>query len=53
MHVIMEITDEDKGDVIKDTMKIKYDFLPKYCTKCQMQGHNVFECRILPQSFIR
>lgn len=25
-------------------IKIRYDYLPKYCTTCMIQGHNVDQC---------
>lgn len=45
--VIMEIEDEEKGELRKEVVKINYDFLPKYYTECKMKGHSPKECRIL------
>ncbi|KAF3685427.1 hypothetical protein FXO37_00638 [Capsicum annuum] len=30
-----------------DKIKIKYNFLPKYCKRCKLQGHKEDECRSL------
>lgn len=30
-----------------ERVKIQYEFLPEYCKKCMLQGHNEVECRIL------
>ncbi|XP_059288170.1 uncharacterized protein LOC132041477 [Lycium ferocissimum] len=34
------------GDIIA-WIDIKYDYMPKYCKSCRLQGHNVKECFVL------
>lgn len=31
-------------------VEIKYDYVPKYCGECKMQGHDREDCRVLKQS---
>ncbi|XP_060183215.1 uncharacterized protein LOC132613185 [Lycium barbarum] len=45
--VNMKITDEKYGISRIVKVQIQYDVLPKYCTRCKMQGHNEEGCRIL------
>lgn len=28
-------------------MKIKYDYLPKYCKTCKKKGHNELDCWVI------
>lgn len=28
-------------------IEIQYDYVPKYCLECKMQGHDKFNCRVL------
>lgn len=35
------------GDIMAKWIMIKYDYLPKYCKNCKLQGHNEKECFIL------
>lgn len=30
-----------------ERIKIQYDFFPKYCKECMLQGHNKVECKVL------
>uniref|UniRef100_M1DKD4 Uncharacterized protein n=1 Tax=Solanum tuberosum TaxID=4113 RepID=M1DKD4_SOLTU len=35
------------GDVVEKWIRIKYDYVPKYCTTCKLQGHDEKACYIL------
>ncbi|KAK4733469.1 hypothetical protein R3W88_007730 [Solanum pinnatisectum] len=35
------------GEVVEKWISIKYDYLPKYCNTCKLQGHNEKECFII------
>ncbi|XP_060194966.1 uncharacterized protein LOC132624162 [Lycium barbarum] len=37
--VMMEIEDEDTKQARNVKVKFHYDYLPKYCTECMLQGH--------------
>ncbi|KAG5615618.1 hypothetical protein H5410_015442 [Solanum commersonii] len=40
------------GEVISKWIQIKYDYLPKYCCTCKLQGHNEDNCYVLhPELF--
>lgn len=28
-------------------MKVQYDYIPKYCVECKLQGHDMKKCRII------
>lgn len=43
MEIVNDITMESRIEKVK----IRYDFLPKYCTKCKLQGHDEQERRVL------
>ncbi|KAG5630600.1 hypothetical protein H5410_002317 [Solanum commersonii] len=45
--VEMEIVNSTIKESRVEQVKIKYDFLPKYCKKCMLQGHCVKKCRVL------
>lgn len=45
--VNMEICYEDSGVIKNIQVKIQYDHLPKYCFKCNLQGHCMENCRVL------
>uniref|UniRef100_M1DGV0 Uncharacterized protein n=1 Tax=Solanum tuberosum TaxID=4113 RepID=M1DGV0_SOLTU len=49
--VQMNIENEATGEVRYNMVAIKYDYVPKYCFDCKMQGHNNEECRMrkIPQ----
>ncbi|XP_019230680.1 PREDICTED: uncharacterized protein LOC109211587 [Nicotiana attenuata] len=48
--VRMDIVDEATGDVRTEWVIIKYDYIPKYCKECKLQGHDMIECwRIHPE----
>ncbi|KAM3199687.1 hypothetical protein P3L10_032047 [Capsicum annuum] len=32
------------GEVVEKWIHIKYDYVPKYCKECKLQGHNEKEC---------
>lgn len=42
--VRMDIENEATGKVRTKWLKIQYDYLPKYCKSCKLQGHDYFEC---------
>ncbi|XP_070020060.1 uncharacterized protein [Nicotiana sylvestris] len=42
--VRLDIVNEHTGDIRTEWVTIKYDYLPKYCKECKLQGHDVFEC---------
>ncbi|KAF3643159.1 hypothetical protein FXO37_22128 [Capsicum annuum] len=35
------------GKVVEKWIHIKYDYMPKYCKKCKLQGHNENECYVI------
>lgn len=35
------------GEVVEKWIPIKYDYVPKYCTECKLQGHNKKKCYII------
>lgn len=39
----MDIENEGIGDIRTEWVKNQYDFLPKYCKECRIQGHDDFE----------
>lgn len=43
----MDIVNEETGEVRIETVNIKYEYLPKYCSECKLQGHDIMDCRIL------
>ncbi|XP_055825039.1 uncharacterized protein LOC129893512 [Solanum dulcamara] len=44
----INIAEEDESGIIKSKwVRINYDYLPKYCKHCRLQGHEEKECRIL------
>lgn len=45
--VKMEIQDEGTGGIREEKVKIQYDYIPKYCSKCKLQGHHEEEYRYL------
>lgn len=46
MNIENKVTEE-----IRNTIEeIKYDYVPKYCLECKIQGHNEANCRVLNQS---
>ncbi|WMV35181.1 hypothetical protein MTR67_028566 [Solanum verrucosum] len=45
--VIMKVIDEVTGSVKTETITVKYDYIPKYCLECRMQGHDLHNCRLL------
>ncbi|XP_059289380.1 uncharacterized protein LOC132042890 [Lycium ferocissimum] len=40
------------GETRSRWIKIKYDFMPKYCTHCCLQGHDEDGCRVLHPELI-
>lgn len=40
----MDIVDESTGKVRTKWVKAQYDYIPKYCKECKLQGHNEDEC---------
>lgn len=55
MDLLYDFSDNVEMKIVNSTtkasriekVKIKYDFLPKYCKECKLQGHNDLECRVL------
>lgn len=48
--VRMDIVNESTGEVRTEWVMILYDYLPKYCKECKLQGHDISECwRINPE----
>lgn len=43
----MNIENEVNGMIRTKCVKIQYDYIPKYCRECKLQGHNEEECRRL------
>lgn len=40
------------GEIVSKWIQIRYDYLPKYCKTCKLQGHNKEECFVLhPELF--
>ncbi|KAH0761341.1 hypothetical protein KY290_017414 [Solanum tuberosum] len=35
------------GEIIGKWVRIKYDYVPKYCTNCKIQGHNEQQCYVI------
>lgn len=35
------------GEVVEKCFDIKYDYMPKYCAKCKLQGHDEQGCYVL------
>lgn len=42
--VCMDIENEATGETRMEWVKISYNFQPKYCKECRIQGHDMFEC---------
>ncbi|KAK4733567.1 hypothetical protein R3W88_007828 [Solanum pinnatisectum] len=34
-------------EVVEKWIKIKYDYVPKYCQTCMIQGHNEEQCYVV------
>ncbi|KAK4737150.1 hypothetical protein R3W88_000847 [Solanum pinnatisectum] len=47
MHINIE--DEDIGEIRTNVVDIRYDYAPKYCGECKMQGHDKHNCRVINQ----
>jgi len=45
--VVVNVLDEATGELKTDKITIKYDYIPKYCSECKLQGHDKNNCRIL------
>ncbi|KAK4360115.1 hypothetical protein RND71_022344 [Anisodus tanguticus] len=41
-HVVIQVGEGD--GITSDLQKIRYDFKPKYCLNCKLQGHDVDGC---------
>lgn len=35
------------GEVVEKSVRIKYNYLPKYCKSCKIQGHDEEQCYVL------
>ncbi|XP_019238340.1 PREDICTED: uncharacterized protein LOC109218433 [Nicotiana attenuata] len=52
-RVQMDIEDEVNGTVRTEWVKIQYDYIPKYCKECKLQGHDEESCwRLHPELFV-
>ncbi|KAH0743270.1 hypothetical protein KY290_031263 [Solanum tuberosum] len=47
------IENEATGDIRSEIVLIKYDYLPKYCSGCKMQRHDMEECLLLRRSKVK
>lgn len=48
--VRIDIENEVTRDIRTEWVTIKYDYMPKYCKECNLQGHDGFECwRLHPE----
>lgn len=45
--MVVNVLDEDYGDLKSAKITIKYDYIPKYCLECKIQGHDKDNYRIL------
>ncbi|KAH0715267.1 hypothetical protein KY284_008172 [Solanum tuberosum] len=52
-HVRMDIEDESTRAIRTFKVNIQYDYLPKNCGECKLQGHNIYECRIMHPELAR
>ncbi|XP_055822157.1 uncharacterized protein LOC129890681 [Solanum dulcamara] len=44
----INIAEKDESGILKSKwVRINYDYLPKYCKHCRLQGHEEKECRSL------
>ncbi|KAG5596223.1 hypothetical protein H5410_037455 [Solanum commersonii] len=43
--VVMDIVNDTTGDSRKEVVHIKYNYVPKYCNECKMQGHDIEDYR--------
>ncbi|KAK4363838.1 hypothetical protein RND71_015196 [Anisodus tanguticus] len=41
-HVVIQVGEGD--GITTESQRIRYDFKPKYCTNCKLQGHDVNGC---------
>lgn len=46
-RVRMDIKNEATGEIRTEWVKIHYDYIPKCCKECRLQGDNEEECRRL------
>lgn len=46
------MVDEATGVVRSKWIKIQYDYMPKYCKECKLQGHYEADCRVLHPELI-
>lgn len=44
-NVRMDIENEATSETRTEWVKVQYDYIPKYCKECGLQGHNEYECR--------
>ncbi|KAH0743272.1 hypothetical protein KY290_031265 [Solanum tuberosum] len=49
----MDIENEATADIQSEIVLIKYDYLPKYCSGCKMQGNDMEACLLLRQSKVK
>lgn len=48
--VRMDIENESTREIRTKWVKIQYDFVPKYCKECRLQGHDAIDCwRLHPE----
>ncbi|KAK4716560.1 hypothetical protein R3W88_014898 [Solanum pinnatisectum] len=41
------VRNKNTGEIKEKWIQIKYDYMPKYCKNCKLQGHNEKECYVL------
>ncbi|KAK4726526.1 hypothetical protein R3W88_031443 [Solanum pinnatisectum] len=41
------VRNKNTGEIKEKWIKINYDYMPKYCKNCKLQGHNEKECFVL------
>ncbi|XP_060216902.1 uncharacterized protein LOC132644331 [Lycium barbarum] len=46
-RIQINCVDAETGEVKSKWQKIQYDYLPKYCTQCKLQGHDLNGCWVL------
>lgn len=45
--VQMNIENVETGEIRTNMIAIQYDYVPKYCLECKMQGHNKENCKVI------
>ncbi|KAK6778444.1 hypothetical protein RDI58_025162 [Solanum bulbocastanum] len=45
--VQMNIENVETGEIRSNKVVVQYDYVPKYCFDCKMQGHNNDNCKVI------